>query len=125
VRIINQTVLASALKVARKKLGFSAGRDPDLIARIKPDLQERHSIKSMLNDGLVKHVTLYNKDIEKKFAATAGAGLDPDAVKNPGAVFIDLYLAYVSVPAIGSNLLNAASWDKLQNGWSRAITPFW
>jgi len=114
VRIINQTVLASALKVARKKLGFSEGRDPDLIARIKPDLQERHSIKSMLADGLVKHVTLYNKDIEKKFAAAAGAGLDPDAVKNPAAVFIDLYLAYVSVPAIGSNLLSAASWDKLQ-----------
>ncbi|TQK04227.1 transcriptional regulator of nitric oxide reductase [Herbaspirillum sp. SJZ130] len=114
VRIINQTVLASALKVAHKKLGFSAGRDPDLIARIKPDLQEQHSIRSMLDDGLIKHLTLYNKDIEKKFATGGGAGLDPEAVNHPDAVFIDLYLAYVSVPSIGSNLLNAASWDKLQ-----------
>ena len=114
VRIINQTVLASALKVARKKLGFSAGRDPDLIARIKPDLQEQHSIKSLLDAGLIKHVTLFNRDIEKKFAAGAGAGLDPEALKNPDATFIDLYLAYVSVPAIGSNLLNTGSWDKLQ-----------
>ena len=30
VRIMNQTVLSAALKVARKKLGFAEGRDPDL-----------------------------------------------------------------------------------------------
>ena len=42
VRIINQSVLASALKVARKKLGFAEGRDPELIARVKPDLVESH-----------------------------------------------------------------------------------
>jgi transcriptional regulator of nitric oxide reductase len=39
-RIINQSVLSSALKVARTKLGFSGSRDPDLIAHIRTDLFE-------------------------------------------------------------------------------------
>ena len=56
VRIINQSVLASALKVARKKLGFAEGRDPELIARVKPDLVESHSAHDLIDSGLVRHV---------------------------------------------------------------------
>jgi NosR/NirI family nitrous oxide reductase transcriptional regulator len=115
VRIINQTVLASALKVARKKLGFAAGRDPDLIARIKTGLYEPHTLRELMDFGLIKHVILRNSDIERKFAGTAGAGLDPEALRDPDGIFIDMYLAYVSVPSIGRNLLQPAGWNNLSN----------
>ncbi|PUA18313.1 4Fe-4S binding protein [Glaciimonas sp. PCH181] len=115
VRIMNQTVLSAALKVARKKLGFAEGRDPDLIARVKADVFTPASVKQLIDSGLIKHVVLRNSDVEKTFAKTAGAGLDADGLKDPGGTFIDLYLAYVSVPGIGRNLLNAASWTKLEN----------
>ncbi|SFA74102.1 Regulator of nitric oxide reductase transcription [Collimonas sp. OK607] len=115
VRIINQSVLASALKVARKKLGFAEGRDPDLIARIKTALFEPHSIKDLIDQGLIKHVVLRNKDIEKQFSGTPGAELDPEALQHPDAPFVDLYLVYASVPSIGRNLLNPASWRNLEN----------
>ena len=115
VRIINQTILSSALKVARKKLGFAEGRDPELMARIKSDVLEAHTLKELIDSGLIKHLTLSNADIEKKFSATNGSGLDSDALAHPEDTFIDLYMAYVSVPSIGRNLLSEEAWKKLQN----------
>jgi NosR/NirI family nitrous oxide reductase transcriptional regulator len=115
VRIINQSALAAALKVARKKLGFAEGRDPDLIARIRSDVLETLSVRQMLDTGLIEHVRITNGDVEKLFAGSAGAGLDVDATAQPDGLFIDLYLAYVSIPSVGRNLLTAASWNKLKN----------
>lgn len=115
VRIINQTLLSSALKVARKKLGFAEGRDPELVARIKPELSESHTVRQLIDDGLIKHVVLRNADIEKQFAGTNGSGLDAEAIAHPDDAFIDLYVAYVSVPSIGHNLLSEAAWKKLQD----------
>jgi transcriptional regulator of nitric oxide reductase len=114
-RIINQSILSSALKVARKKLGFAEGRDPELIARIKPNVVESHSVKDLVDAGLVQHVILSNADVEKKFSGTEGSGLDTQGNAHPQDPFIDLYLAYVSVPSIGRNLLNEVSWKRLQN----------
>ncbi len=115
VRIINQSILGAALKVARKKLGFAQTRDPDLIASVKTTLVEQHSMQELLDSGLVQHVVVRNKDVEKLFAGTDGAGLDEIARQHPDDIFIDLYLAYVSIPSIGSNLLRAESWRRLQN----------
>ena len=114
VRILNQSVLSAALKVARKKLGFAAGRDPDQIARIRKDYFQQLSVREMLNAGMVKRVRLRNRDVEQLFAGSAGEGLDPEAVAALDAMFIDLYLAQVSVPSIGRSLLSEASWNKLQ-----------
>ena len=58
---------------------------------------------------------LRNKDVETLFAGSPGAGLEPEAARDPDGVFIDLYLAYVSVPTVGRNLLTERSWNKLRN----------
>jgi NosR/NirI family nitrous oxide reductase transcriptional regulator len=112
VRILNQSVLSAALKVARKKLGFALGRDPERIARIRTEFFEALSVGEMLDAGLIKRVRLLNRDVEALFAGTAGEGIDSGV---PGDVFIDLYLAHVSVPSVGRNLLTEASWNKLRN----------
>lgn len=115
VRIINQSVLSAALKVSRKKLGFAQGSDPDQVARIKPDLFEKRSVAQLLDAGLIRHVRVTNRDVEQLFAGSPGAGLDPQALASPDAVFIDLYLAPASVPTVGRNLLTDASWNKLHS----------
>jgi hypothetical protein len=69
----------------------------------------------LIDAGLIKHAVLSNADIERKFAGTIGSGLDADAIAHPQDPFIDLYIAFVSVPSIGRNLLTNASWEKLQN----------
>ena len=38
VRILNQSLLSASLKVARARMGYAKGRDPDLIARVRPDV---------------------------------------------------------------------------------------
>jgi NosR/NirI family nitrous oxide reductase transcriptional regulator len=114
VRILNQSVLSAALKVARKKLGFAAGRDPDQIARIKTDYFKPLSVRQMLDAGMIARVRLRNGDVERLFAGSAGEGLDAEALGAPEGSFIDLYVAQASVPSIGRSLLTAASWNKLQ-----------
>ena len=115
VHIINQTILSSALRVARKKLGFAEGRDPELMSRIRLDIFEPHTFQELIDAGLIKHVILNNADIEKQFAGTIGSGLDAESVEHPQDTFIDSYVAYVSVPSIGRNLLRETAWKKLQD----------
>jgi transcriptional regulator of nitric oxide reductase len=112
-RIINQSVLSSALKVARAKLGFSGGRDPDLIAHVRTDLFEPQTWKQLQDAGLVRHLSLSNREVEKAFAGSEGAGLDPEALDHPDDPFIDLYVALVTVPTAGQNLLSEAAWKSL------------
>ncbi|KIF83105.1 4Fe-4S binding protein [Noviherbaspirillum autotrophicum] len=113
VRIINQSVLSAALKVARKKLGFSGLRDPDQIARVRQDVHETLDAKALAAEGLFKPLVLRNADVEKAFAGTAGAGLDEQAAAHPGELFADMRFAYVSVPSVGRSLLDDASWARL------------
>jgi NosR/NirI family transcriptional regulator, nitrous oxide reductase regulator len=115
VRIINQTVLSSALKVARARLGFSGGRDPDLIAHVRTDLFEPQSWQQLVDAGLVGHLALRNRDVENAFAGSQGAGLDPEALARPDDPFCDLYAAMVTVPMAGRNLLTDAAWRTLNN----------
>ncbi len=115
VRIINQSALSAALKVARKKLGFAEGRDPDLIARIKPDLYEAMTPQSLRQRGLITPVLMRNSEMEKAFADSAGAGLDALALARPEEAFVDMDVSYVSVPTIGRNLLGEAGWAKLKD----------
>jgi transcriptional regulator of nitric oxide reductase len=115
VRILNQSALSSALKVARKKLGFAEGRDPDLIARIKPDKFEALDLAALRKQGLVQRVTMSNRDMEQAYAGSNGAGLDAIALAKPDEPFIDMEVSYVSVPTIGRNLLGEAGWAKLKN----------
>lgn len=79
------------------------------------DVFEKLGVTQMLAQGLIQHVRLSNKDVETLFAGSPGAGLDVEATRAPDGVFIDLYLAYVSVPTVGRNLLTERSWNKLRN----------
>jgi len=115
VRILNQSILSSALKVARNKLGFSGQRDPDQIARIRDDLFEPLRIDDMIKAGLIKRVLLKNSEVEKRFIGTSARGVDPQAVSSPDGLFIELYVAYLSVPSIGRNLLSQSQWATLKD----------
>jgi NosR/NirI family nitrous oxide reductase transcriptional regulator len=113
VRIMNQSVLASALKVARARLGFAGAADPDQIARIRPDVFEQPGFDAMQKEGMVGHVGLSNREVEAAFAGSAGEGLDAEALARPADIMSDFHVALASVPSIGRSLLTPASWKKL------------
>ncbi|GAB4399764.1 MAG: regulatory protein NosR [Rhodoferax sp.] len=114
VRILNQSLLASALKVARAKLGYAQGRDPDLVARIKPDVMDTLDWAAMLSKGLAAQQRFLNRDVDKAFAGTSVADTDPEARSAPDETFATLYAAPLHVPSVGRNLLSARDWDYLQ-----------
>ena len=113
VRIINQSVLASALKVARARLGFAGAADPDQIARLRPDVFEQMDFAALRKEGMVSHVVVSNREVEAAFAGSAAEGIDPQALAKPDDAMSDFYVALASVPSIGRSLLASASWNKL------------
>ena len=115
IRILNQSLLSSALKVAREKLGYAKGRDPDLIARIKSDLYEPMSWKQLVKEGLIEKYRFSNADIEEQFLGTIGEEQDPDGLDAPEETFIELYVANLSVPTVGRNLVLPEAWQYLQD----------
>ena len=115
VRIINETIINSALQVARERLGFSKGRDPNRAAHAKVDVFEPLTFAQMLERGYIRHLRLSNADVEKAFAGTVGEGVDDAALADPKGAFADVYIAEVDVPIVGRNLLGEAHWRKLMN----------
>jgi transcriptional regulator of nitric oxide reductase/ferredoxin len=114
VRILNQSLLAASLKVARAKMGYSTGTDPDLIARIRPEVFEALDWKGLQQAGLVSKKVFKNAEVEAAFKGTVGEGLDEEARRAPEAPFVDLYFAHLNVPSAGRNLLTAQTWDYIQ-----------
>ncbi|MCJ2072388.1 4Fe-4S binding protein [Methylobacterium sp. J-030] len=108
-RVINQSILASALTVARGKLGFGA-TNVGLKVEAKPDLYERLSLPDLLARGWVRRLTVTGAT-----AATAfkGTGVEDRVDGPPDTVLTDLYVAYLDAPSIGRNLLGEARFDAL------------
>jgi transcriptional regulator of nitric oxide reductase len=113
VRIVNETLIASALQVAREKLGFSSGRDPNRAAKVRADVFAPLTFAQLQDRGYVRKLKLTNAEVERAFAGSEAAGLDADALKAPDATFTEVYVAQIDVPIVGRNLLGEASWRKL------------
>ena len=108
VRIINQTLLASALKVARAKLGFSGSAASGPQAQIRDDLVESLTWSGLRSSKLAAHLHLEHADVDAAFAGTPAAHA-PDANADPGdPAFIDLYATLVDIPSVRSALLTEA-----------------
>lgn len=111
VRIVNESVLAAALIVARARLGMAGGaRGPAARPR---DLFEPKTFAELERDGLVARGVFRERDVEAAFAGTSGAGLDPVARATPDAVHADLRVALLNLPTVGVNLLGRARWQHL------------
>ena len=107
--ILNETVLTSALTVARQLLdGFASGP----LATAKPDLYEPLGWDELLARGFVQHWTLSRDEVEQAI----GHSLDgyPDLEQGePDEPFSDIYFAYLNAPTIGRNLLGEATFERL------------
>ncbi|HLO63371.1 MAG TPA: 4Fe-4S binding protein [Azonexus sp.] len=105
VRIIHQTVLTSALDVARARLGFADRSKRGPPGKPVAEVLERPSFAQMLERGMIGRLRLSNRDVEKLFAGTDGANVDEDALAHPDELYVDLYVAYLNAPTIGRAIL--------------------
>ncbi len=113
VLIINQTVLASAIKVAKAKLGIAGASSNANPATVNKERFEKLSWDQLLQKGLVKRITLANDEVEKAFSGTIVEGQDADALADPKGNFADIYVADPMVPSTGRALMGEAAYTKL------------
>lgn len=76
VRILNQSLLAASLKVARAKMGYGEGRDPDMVGRIRPDVMDVLDWQVLERKGLITRKVFTNAAVESAFKGTAAEGLN-------------------------------------------------
>ncbi|MEJ8814795.1 4Fe-4S binding protein [Variovorax ureilyticus] len=110
VRILNQSLLSSALRVARARLGFAAGQDPDRVARVRQDTYSPMNWEALLKAGLVSHVRITQGMVDKAFD---GSGVEQPAAGHENDTFSDVYIAWLSAPPVGRNLMSDAGWKHL------------
>ena len=113
VRILNETLLTSGLKVAREKLGFAVARDPARAARLKPDAFEPLDWSALVARGYIKHLRVSNAEAEAAYRGTEGEGLDPQARARPDDAFIELWVGELDAPMLGRNLLGESGFAKM------------
>ncbi|MDX9706654.1 MAG: 4Fe-4S binding protein [Azospira sp.] len=112
VRILNETILASAMQVAREKLGFSAG-SARAAATVKDSMFEPLDWRGLIERGYVAHRRAQNAEVEALIAGTIGEGVDDEARERPDDTASELWTAYLNVPTVGRNLLGEARWRAL------------
>ncbi|MBI5109432.1 MAG: 4Fe-4S binding protein [Rhodocyclales bacterium] len=114
VRIVNQSVLAASLAVARARLGFAdpGSGAPPAVVRALPF--ERMDFATLVKRGYVQRIAFSNADIEKLFAGSDGAGTDAQALGKPDELFAEIHVAYLNAPTIGRNLLGDAAWERFK-----------
>jgi NosR/NirI family transcriptional regulator, nitrous oxide reductase regulator len=113
VLIINQTVLASAIKVAKAKLGIAGASANTTPAKINPDIFEKMTFAQMLDKGLVQHVRFSNAQVETLFKGSIGEELDEAGLAAPDGAMVDLYVTDPMLPTVGRNLMGDAAYAKL------------
>ncbi len=111
VRIVNQTLLAAALRVARERLGFAGGRDPELLGRERQDTTRPADWAGLVRAGLVGHLRVTRAQLAQAFAGSGTEDAEPGA---PDDTFTELWFVDLSAPLAGRNLLGDAGWAHLQ-----------
>ncbi|PKO49539.1 MAG: 4Fe-4S binding protein, partial [Betaproteobacteria bacterium HGW-Betaproteobacteria-21] len=103
IRILNQTVLTSALAVARAELAFAA----------------------LVQGGHIGRLSLRNDEIEQLFADTDGAGQDAEGLAAPDQIGVDLYVAWLNAPTIGRALLGDTMYAYLMRSLEPGQQAYW
>lgn len=129
VKIVNESVLAASLKVARAKLGYSAGKASSEVAQVRPEIFTPQTWQELLDAGLVGHVRLSRAQVDALFKGTVAEDVDENGQTTPigkgDGLFIDLWYAYLNVPEVGRNLLGEEGFRKLQSQLDTGQHALW
>ncbi len=108
--VINDTILASALEVARRKLSEFAQRAP---TRIKVDYFEPLDWSQLLEKGLVKSWRVDRQQVETALGSSLADYPEEDITITGTDDYIKLYYAYLNAPSIGANLLGETEYQRM------------
>jgi transcriptional regulator of nitric oxide reductase len=111
VLVVNDTIITSALKVARAKLdGFSAPSN----MMIKPDFFATLTFAELVDRELISSWKIARKTLLSDTTLPSKVVAAIKAVDQDSEEFVELYIAFISVPIIGRNLLGETEFARLQ-----------
>ncbi len=110
--VINDTVLTTALKVAREKLDQFARSAP---ARPRPDYFSLLSWEQLLGDGYIRRWRIDRDSVENALGSPLSGYADQGFEDYQDEAFIDIYYGYLNAPIIGKNLLGELEYRRLLN----------
>lgn len=113
VRIINETIIASALKVARAKLGIAGGKEPGAAAKLKADSGATLAPKDVVSNGYLVETQITAADIEKSYGAAFKGDLDASPGTDPKATATQVWSLYMSAAEIGRAVIGKDAYQKL------------
>jgi len=119
VMIIDDTIIRSAIKVARSRsiggLKPNVTTGPREVVTIKEGPAELQDWQTVLGEGSVRRLTLSVGEVTEAFQKNgktkAAAKIESE---NPGEQFIDLYTASAAIPSIAKSLLGDQEYTNLQ-----------
>lgn len=110
VRIAHESVLAAALQVAREKMQGIASGPP---AFPNPDYSEDLTWDDLVAQGLVTRKLVTNAEVQALFEGTVWDDDDAEAVDEPEAPYLDLWIADVGPSSIARALLDPDTVEEL------------
>jgi len=125
IHVVNQTVLASALAVARAHLDLAVPGSTRPAARVRGEMFAAKSFATLLSEGAIAHRRWSNAQVEALFVGDEGAGLDAEAIAMPEATFVDLYIACLNVPTVGRALLGDLGYTQMMERLEPGQVAYW
>lgn len=101
--IANDSIIASAIKVAKEKI---AGLAPKTVSYPNKKIYKKLSFDELLQKGLIKNIKVKNSDVEKLFLGSYFEGSDEIALEEPNELYTDVYIADLSIPTVAKNLID-------------------
>ena len=116
VTVIAESMVRSAVRVARaERIGGAAPAEATVVREIDPSHVAPADWTGLLGDGSVRRLSLSVGDVTEAFKRTGNQqAVDHPEADDPATPFVDLYVAPVSVAAIGKRLLGDAGFAALQ-----------
>jgi len=107
VQVINDTIITSALQVARAKLdGFVAAST----VKINTDFYQTLNFTQLVEKGYINHWQL---SAQQAMKVSAEVAREINQLSSDESNFIELYFGFVDIPIIGKNLLGDAEYQRL------------
>ena len=112
---IDRSIMQSASRVALARLDDpQAGSAHGAPSAARGERFVPNGWNELSQAGLVRRIERSNRELEARFAGTAGAGRDAVAMLQPQGVAIDVWFGLASLPQVGRNLLDAATWERVR-----------
>ncbi len=112
---IDRSIMQSASRVALARLDEAGGGS---VGRARAERRGERFVPSgwteLVQSGLLRRAEHSNRDVERRFAGTAGAGRDVVGTVQPQGTAIDVWFGLANLAQVGRNLLDAATWERVR-----------